>query len=368
MRDLDAVAFAFSSSLKYLRIENFYISAYDTSTPIHLGHGWDELPCLERLELNVPRIHLYPNMPKSALVLDPLLLSKCPTLVLVKVVDHTLQYKCEEIVPWQPAHLPQITSLYLKGWTALTFNPATLASTKKLKFLKLTMRRPEYCYIPPVDELKRVYGLLEGRGEEVESISSSTVFTRPRWTWDWYLPALTYLHLTSELAYLFEFRMLHGCPALDTLRLHMRTKSVERLRLIAESSLFVTGADGSQERIVAPRLRRLYMNGHWVIADPMSVLPQSLGVAMFPRLEHVVARGWVGVTVAAFVKAVRVRAAATEGGGDLRMVRMDGEEPLIVGVRDALGMYRRSAENRKDHRVLSTRLFYGGEEYVLRKE
>ncbi|KAG0287187.1 hypothetical protein BGZ96_008866 [Linnemannia gamsii] len=368
MLELDAAAFAFNRSLKYLKIKNFYRLDH-IYTPIHLGHGWVDLPVLERLELNVSNTHLYPNMPK-ALILDPLLLSKCPALVYVKVVDHTLQYKCDEIVPWKPAYLPRITSLYLKGWSALTFNPETLASTKKLEFLKLTMRRPGYCYIPPFNKLREAYGLAENRGGDITSQLSATLSTRPRWTWDWYLPALTYLHLTSEFAYLFEFRMLNGCPALETLRLQMRTETVERLRLISESTLFISGAEGSQERIVAPRLRRLYMIGHWVIADPMVVLPQFLSVAMFPRLEHVVARGWVGVTVAAFVKAVRVRATATAtlGGGHLKMVRMDGEEPLMVGVRVALGMSRRSADNRKDRHVLSTRLFYGGKEYVLHRE
>ncbi|KAF9339562.1 hypothetical protein BGZ91_005527, partial [Linnemannia elongata] len=75
----------------------------------------------------------------------------------------------------------------------------------------------------------------------------------------------------------FEFKMLHGCPGLETLRLHMRTEHGHHTRLILKSDLFISSADGgSQERIVAPNLRKLYMNGSWEIDDPNVVLPQFL--------------------------------------------------------------------------------------------
>ncbi|KAK3824072.1 MAG: hypothetical protein J3R72DRAFT_528837 [Linnemannia gamsii] len=35
----------------------------------------------------------------------------------------------------------------------------------------------------------------------------------PRWSWDWHLPHLETLELTSEFAQRFQHRVLHGCPS-----------------------------------------------------------------------------------------------------------------------------------------------------------
>lgn len=363
--DLDDITYAFSETLKNLHIETLVGSTQSPAT-IHLGQDWLELPVLNTLILHVPR---------HRLVLDRALFSKCPSLRLADIFDETISYSCAEIVPCLAATLPETTSLYLRGWPALTFHPTSFESMKDLVSLKLTMKRNELCFIPPVEELKRSYGL-EGNddGKEVRNDEDNGVddgveasrevtprIVRPRWTWDWDLPRLSEMQLTSEFAYLFEFKMLYGCPALETLRLHMRTEYGHHTRLIRESDLFISGADGgSQERIVAPNLRKLYMNGSWEIEDPMVVLPQFLGL-MFPKLHLLVARGWGGVGVDAFVKAIRTTA------GHVWLMRTDLEEPLEEE-RDDLGMYRRSKEYRKDHLALKTRLFCLDKEYILRKQ
>ncbi|KAH7038715.1 hypothetical protein BKA57DRAFT_474032 [Linnemannia elongata] len=363
--DLDAITYAFSDTLKNLRIETLLGSTQGSAT-IHLGQDWIELPVLNSLVLRAPR---------HRLVLDPALFSKCPSLHFADIFDETISYSCSDIIPCLPATLPETTSLYLRGWPALTFHPVSFESMKNLVTLKLTMRRTEICFIPPVEELKRSYSLegdddrredrndddngVEDGGEASQAATPRSV--RPQWTWDWDLPRLSDMQLTSEFAYLFEFKMLHGCPGLETLRLHMRTEHGYHTRLIRKSDLFISSADdGSQERIVAPNLRKLYMNGSWEIDDPMVVLPQFLGL-MFPKLHRLVARGWSGVGVGAFTKAIRTTA------GHVWLMRTDLVEPLEEE-RDELGVYRRSKKYRKDPRALRTRLFCLNKEYILRKQ
>ncbi|KAG0362808.1 hypothetical protein BGX24_005046, partial [Mortierella sp. AD032] len=152
-----------------------------------------------------------------------------------------------------------------------------------------------------------------GRDDEYYGVLDS--FLRPKWSWDWHLPELRMLDLTSEFAYRFEFKMPHGCPNLEILRLHMRTTEGLHTRVVSESHLFVSGVGGLPERSVSPKLKKLYMNACWVIHDP-SVLSQFLS-GMFPKLERLVARGWDGGTVGSFVKAIRTTA------GHTRMVRKD---------------------------------------------
>ncbi|KAK3826436.1 MAG: hypothetical protein J3R72DRAFT_496717 [Linnemannia gamsii] len=147
-------------------------------------------------------------------------------------------------------------------------------SLKALMMLKMSTGRPNrYYFIPPVEELDAAYGL-EGkdRGEDEGDLIS--------------------LSLTPEFAYRFQFRMLEGCQALEKLRLHMRTVEGHHTLVITEADLYVSGAGGSQDRIVAPRLQKLYMNGHLVFED-QGVMTQIL-CNMFPSLYRLDAHGWGG--------------------------------------------------------------------------
>ncbi|KAG0276879.1 hypothetical protein BGZ95_006901 [Linnemannia exigua] len=368
-QDLDDVVFAFSQTLQNLRIDD--VRGPDGANTIHIGRDWVELPVLNCLEFTAQR---------HSLVLDPSLYAQSPLLKMVKILDETFHYRCEDIVPSLSSQLPELWSIYLKGWSALTFNPTILESTNKLVMLKLTMKRTNgHCSIPSLDELYGSYGLgLEGAhgGDEGGGVignggspsSGAAILpsiVRPRWTWDWDLPNLTDLDLTSEFAYLFQFKMLRGCPALETLRLLTSTIDQTHARTLSESDLFVhtTNEEGSQqpERIVVPFLGKLYMNGRWIIEDPQ-VLSQFIS-KMFPKLHRLTARGWVGngATVGSMVKAIR----AAEGRVWLAKTDLVGP---MEKEGEELGVYPRSKENRKGPKTLNTRLLCSNGEYVLRKD
>ncbi|KAG0249691.1 hypothetical protein BGZ95_007444, partial [Linnemannia exigua] len=263
-QDLDAITFAFSQSLTDLIVRNIHgPNNNDTHQTIHLNCDWVHLPILSRLELCSPHCRI---------VLDPSLFSRCPSLSQVTLVDETFEYSCQEIDPWLPAQMPLLCVLHLKGWSALAFNPATLASAKGLLVLRLMMTRREgNCFIPAVDELDASYGIEDDEEHKDEEMvenekNISYAVARPQWTWDWFLPSLENLELMSEFAYRFEFRMLQGCPALGRLKLYMITSEGHlHRRLISESDLFMPGFKESRDRIVAPMLTYVSMEGHWVI-------------------------------------------------------------------------------------------------------
>ncbi|KAF9125288.1 hypothetical protein BGW39_007525 [Mortierella sp. 14UC] len=350
-RELDTIAIAFSQSLFLIDIKDIQVA--DNVQTIHIGRSWIHMPALSRFELQSHSLD-------HRLALGPQLLSRCPSLTSVRIKDRVFEYSCQDVIPCLSAHLPRLKSLHLKGWSALTFNPAILKSTEALLDLKLSMSRPlGYCFIPPADELDGpIDAANDGASDEPHAMTPS--IARPTWTWDWNLPRLGELDLSSEFAYRFEFRVLQGCPSLGILRLHMRTVEGLHTRLISEADLFIPGGtDGAQERIVAPKLRKLYMNGRWVIKGP-SVLSQLLG-GMFPKLERLVARGWDRVTVESMVEAIRTTA------GHIRMVRTDLDGPSEEEEAE-LRMCRRSCIHMKTRAFLRNRLFCSGVEYVLREE
>lgn len=218
--DLDRLIYAFSRSLELLLISS--LEAPPTPLMIHFGHNWVGLPFLSHLEVYTA---------KHRLVLDQHFFTRFPSLHTLKLRDdRTLTYSCEDITPCCAADLPQAETLRLGGLSALTFHPATLESTKALKVLNLT-NNPYWnnCFIPPVDELNRSYGIEctedNGDGDAYGALSAHLApsIIRPRWTWDWYLPCLTNLSLASEIAYQLEFKMLCGCLALEKLYLHINT-------------------------------------------------------------------------------------------------------------------------------------------------
>ncbi|KAK3808224.1 MAG: hypothetical protein JOS17DRAFT_765922 [Linnemannia elongata] len=341
-RDLDAAIFAFGQSLKRLTIEA--LRGPPNVQAINIGRDWCTLPNMVVLELQA---HTH------RLVLDPLLFTRLPRLKRLRIKDETLEYSCDDVVPCEPAHLSVILEVYLRGWSALVFNPSALEWSKELLVLKLSMARQDgYCFIPPVDELNASYGL--------GSNAAPTSIARPRWKWDWDFPRLIDINLTSEFAYMFEFKMLHGCPKLDTLRLHMRTVDGHHTRTISEADLFVSRTDGSRERIVAPKLRKVYMSGQWVFSSA-SVLSQVLG-QMFPSVERLTARGWGGVSVGSLAEVLRTTA------GHVRMVRTDLVGPSVEEGR-GLGMVPRSSVRmKKSEHVLKNRLFCSGREYIIYKK
>jgi hypothetical protein len=236
-RYLDAIVFAFNQSLKRITIGYFRDS--DSVQMIHLGRGWTGLSVLHCLELHAPG---------HRLALESLLFSQCPSLTNVKITDNTFEYSRQDIIPWLPAKVSKLKCLFLKGWSALTFNPAMLESAKELTYLKMSMARREgLCFVPAADDLDRPHGSNE-----------NVLDTRPQWTWDWQLPCLVELNLNSEFAYRFEFRMLQGCKSIETLRLHMRTADGNPTRMISNADLITQNGVGLDAHMCFPSIRRLY--------------------------------------------------------------------------------------------------------------
>lgn len=321
--ELNDIAFAFSQTLVSIEFHSASLGTLDPSRSIHFGQGWVTLPRLKRLALIAED--------DGRIVVDRALLTHCPKATYVEMDDRTEEYRCQDIVPCLPADLPNLGTLRLKGWSALTFHPATLSSSTRLATLKLSTVRREIgesiCFIPPVEELNRSYGIacsVEPTEEADEAMAAGggqsdpmMEITRPYWSWDWHLPHLRALHLTSEFAYRFEFRMLMGCPGLKYLILNMLTEEKQHPRVITRADLFPpsssspsnTDSDNGHQfrRIVAERVSNLRMSGLWIMDD--TVLDEFL-TFMFPRLRFFSENGWGGITVRGFARTIRPRVQA----------------------------------------------------------
>ncbi|KAF9079965.1 hypothetical protein BGX23_002886 [Mortierella sp. AD031] len=314
--EVDDIAFGFSRTLTKLKAD---ASSFILELPrsIRFGRGWVDLPVLRQLSLNAKN---------ARLVIDRRLLVHCPNVSFIDLTDQTFQYRCQDLEPCLPAQLPRLQTMTLTGWAALTFHPDTLHSTSNLTFLGIsTFVRNDECYIPPVEELDHSYGITRdndafaGTGGMLEG----PTIIRPYWSWNWHLPNLNSLFLTSEFAYKFEFRMLRGCPAMQVLDVNLSTVDGEHSRTITMSDLFApassnnddeddsdlsaaatgTGPSSSSERIVVPTLRTLRLVGHWMMEDEF--LPEFLGIT-FPNLQYLTEKQWGGgVTVAGLLRFLR---------------------------------------------------------------
>ncbi|KAK5821561.1 hypothetical protein F5H01DRAFT_411302 [Linnemannia elongata] len=317
--DIDDIIFAFNQTLRHIKVCGQIQTDQPKSTPI--GQTWIDLPVLTYLRV---------DLDTERLVVDQQLLSRCPNLTTLRLKDMTLNYSCQDIVACQPARLYHLDYLNLSGWAALTFDPTTLSSAKRLKTLKIRVR--PWCFkngifsgfIPPVEELHQSYGI-QTRSAPTTTASVPVVI-RTRWTWDWQLPLLTRLYLSSEFAFLFEFKMLHGCPALKYLRLDIfSTTPGEHTRVICDTDLCIpTSSRGSSrstninslsklststlpsepttERICVPCLSQLSLTGEWVIDD--EIMPRFLP-EMFPGLKEFDLNGWSMTTFESLLKLFR---------------------------------------------------------------
>ncbi|KAK3845587.1 MAG: hypothetical protein J3R72DRAFT_436127 [Linnemannia gamsii] len=175
-----------------------------------------------------------------------MLLSLLPSMVSLNLEDKRSRYSLADVVHWEPAEMPNLVRLTLVGTPAISFHPDTLKSTRDLTHLILNMEHGDvYSYIPDPEEFEEV-----GQGEEAsESDSdennslSSPSFSRrhPAWTWDWYLPKLTHLSLTSEFAYRFQFQMLAGTPNLAYFSVGIDSFSGKHKRTVGIADLIRPG-------------------------------------------------------------------------------------------------------------------------------
>ncbi|KAK3824151.1 MAG: hypothetical protein JOS17DRAFT_752106 [Linnemannia elongata] len=309
-RVVDDLAISFSQTLKHLGWLDWSRDevSFVPSLPCYIGENWEYLPGLTHLELYAA---------SKRIVIDRHLLTRCPNLVKASLADDTLGYNWRDVKPCVPAHLPNLESLDLTGWPAYTFHPETLHSASRLTNLSITSNAYDSgddrltCYffenkedftdyeyfIPPTKELYQSYGIQDA--SSTIPLSPLPAKIRPKWTWDWHLPRLVSIKLSSEFAFLFQFRMLQDCPAVQTLELEIRTTSSTHSRTITNSDTFTPSLD----MIVAPVLTKLRMHGPWTFSDP-SVAHNFLK-GMFPNLESLSAIEWVGLSLSDLVHLIR---------------------------------------------------------------
>ncbi|KAK3831575.1 MAG: hypothetical protein J3R72DRAFT_495532 [Linnemannia gamsii] len=358
--EVDDIAFAFSQTLSRLMV-NTARTAPDMESTL-FGQGWEDLPVLRTLEMYA--------MGKR-LIIDSQLLQHCPNVIDVELIDDSVSYRCQDIVTCQPAHLSKLENLHLTGWSALTFHPATLHSTASLQSLKITMKGfGNATHIPPVHELNQFFGIQDTatEGAHAGAVEEPTTVSRPIWTWDWDLPNLTELQLSAEFAFRFEFRMLHGCPALLSLDLNMATRETRHTRVISEADLFLPAlpanltpmatATVARQKIVCSSLQILVMAGEWEI--DRELLPKFL-MGMFPNVEHYSVRACKTLALDCLVKVVRhLPNKIAELSLAISMIHKDN---MIE-----YGAFPKSEPKIKDKELLPVEVHLDDQEFVLLKD
>ncbi|KAF9136035.1 hypothetical protein BGW39_007998 [Mortierella sp. 14UC] len=293
----------------------------------------------------MPRLTHFPLITDCLrLVIDPRLFQHCPNLRIFNASYITVHYRCQDIDPCQPARLNRLVSLGLTGWSALTFNTATLESTENLVSFKIILScdydYDEMCFAPPIDELKQSYGIQDSLAHSEDEPVETPATSRPRWTWDWWLPNLTTLTMVGEFAILFEFKMLHGYPALETLILCISTGDEWPTWILSEDDLFFPkGSDSNTdsddesnddpsgstspstaEIVVAPAVKELWLQGRWIFGPDML---SSFLNGMFPNLDELKGKDWGGVQAQDFIGMIRTHPSK------LNRLLLDVEEPSL---------------------------------------
>ncbi|KAG0372749.1 hypothetical protein BGX24_012636 [Mortierella sp. AD032] len=369
--EADDIAVAFSDTLQSLTV--LVTTEVEGPSPtISIGQDWTNMPALTHLTLDAC---------KYQLLVDQMLFAHCPSLTQVSLTDNTTTYHCQDIVPNLPGHLERITDLKLEGWPALTFHPETLRSATKLRVLRICASALylHTCFIPPVEELNRSYGIQEGNslggagagtGNSQMDAAFPEMMRRPIWSWDWRLPQLSTLDLSGEFAYRFQFRLLRGCPSLTSLMLKMATGQENHRRVLSRSDFFMPGTTitafddfdltavtsrrpRKAKRVIAPALISLCMTGHWIMDD--TVLPLLLHES-FPKLREV-SIGSSGFSLEALVDCLRTKAKHIS-----RLTTLIPEPSMDE--RMQLGIYPRHERNTALE-VWHFKIFFDFKEYLL---
>ncbi|KAG0055848.1 hypothetical protein BGZ89_002249 [Linnemannia elongata] len=233
---------------------------------------WLRLPRLETITIDTQ---------DTILNLHPSLLARSPKLQRISLLDQRSRYSFSDVVYWEPGQCQDMVRISLVGTPAISFHPDTLKSTPKLLFLDLTMPfSVGYSFIPDPEDFEHYEEEEEvapGDNKDITPSSSSSYppvptlqRRQPMWTWDWDLPHLTDLNLTSEFAYRFEFRMLNGTPSLTSLKVNICSETGRHDRTIGMEDLIKPGFKHPILRQFIDRDRQL----HRVREHLISYLPQ----------------------------------------------------------------------------------------------
>ncbi|KAG0240405.1 hypothetical protein BGW41_007013 [Actinomortierella wolfii] len=119
---------------------------------------------------------------------------------------------------WQ---MPRLRVLRLQGYSALEFCPDSLHSMTSLVTLHL---RATYDIVGESVTRPDVNSNGEGyRVEKAKALLLQRTISQVAnlWTWDWYLPQLQSLVIAGHWARWFDYKMLRGCPVLESLHLEL---------------------------------------------------------------------------------------------------------------------------------------------------
>jgi len=310
----DDIVQAFGSTLK---IASFFDhSPEDAQRPeFRIGMDW-YLPATKVF-------HFYVG--KARLLVDPGMYASVfgENLMRLLLLDRSNSYNVQDLYTCHPATLPKLQDLTLHGWPALVFHPETLHKVPSLKSLELEL----ISAIKPREELLASFHqesnltLIDG----VEEAALHSIGRRPVWTWDWYLPSLRLLRLTSEFAYLFQFRMLVGCPSLHCLVLNIEVSQQTHSRVLSLSDfIHVDGSvpdgdsllsstlsssastsltsPGNPTRLIKTRIERLFLAGAWVLDDDLRA---TVFEAVFPDLSYIQESSTSGYSLRGWFLALR---------------------------------------------------------------
>ncbi|KAG0205783.1 hypothetical protein BGX33_007742 [Mortierella sp. NVP41] len=370
--ELDDMAVSFPETLTKLVIQGprAQFAVQDIAilpNPRIIGESWLEpLPRLKKLAL---------FKLEETFRLAPFLLSRCPALEELRIQDKMMAYNCDQILAFGvPRQYPvssfssepgtsRLKIIDLQGWSALCFHPETLRHTPELQTLVLMTEQDRHMrnIIPDPETLRSYdYPSLQEEAGAIRSaltvISLSqlddsdddggdnnnggqapqprpAILRRPCWAWDWDLPNLTRIRLTSEFAYRFQVKMLVGCPRLESLNLsiavqgdhtpdmteeqltgpdcyyytHKRTLTIAEFLKPGLSTSTMVNNDGKGKGKVSrdtyiscPSLKSFLLSGRWSISD--EVLEFLFSVVM-PNLEDVVESQCLGFTFEGWLRA-----------------------------------------------------------------
>ncbi|KAG0044088.1 hypothetical protein BGZ83_010670 [Gryganskiella cystojenkinii] len=303
-----------------------------------LGQGW-RLPKLQILSIRAGSVR---HIEIDRLLLSNGGLSCWDSLEKLALFDDTPLYQCSVIRSCRPAAkaMPRLKEINLKGWPALTFHPDTLHQTPNLEELNIGTHHD--MWTPPREESLESFQPLnqdeydrdsehiytdqeheQGQESEMATTSVSTPvqlfdgglrYRRAPWTWDWYLPLLKNLHLTSEFAILFEFRMLERCPSLQVLWLQtILDKNALRMdeppmiiaqRVLTLRDFLIDGTSSSslsdyrEPRLVKSSVTHLHLIGYWSLDDN---LRKIVFKASFPKMTHMIEQRTMGYTLEGWI-------------------------------------------------------------------
>ncbi|KAF9926211.1 hypothetical protein FBU30_004170 [Linnemannia zychae] len=358
--EINVIAFAFSKSLRNIHVDASNLMLVLHST-IRIGKGWVSMPVLTHLSIEARQY---------CLLVDDLLIVHCPNLTHFNLVDNTTVYHCQDISTILPGQLERVVDIKLVGYPALMFHPETLSSTANLKTLRIyaTNQYRYNCYIPPLDELNRFYGIqIEEEGGEGNILVTKpkNALYRPIWSWDWTMPQLSLLELSGEFAYRFGFQILHNCPALTELSLKAQTGEDGHPRVLTRADFFLPNTTSSNsgsttpsplsDKIIARALRKLVITGLWILEDDSLV--QLLFHEMMPKLRYAYVSGVKGFSHGALAKVLCTKAK------HLSEVYTSLSEPTLED-RDLLGLVPKRSR-RRGVDVWHYTLLFGNRPYVL---